>query len=188
MQLHLSHDVVWRSVLGFNNIIKLQSQECIPVGCVTPLVDHIPPCTTRGGCLPGGCLTPREQNDWQTVVKTLPCRNFFAGGDNGNKILQQEDTTDDNAQSDMCHPFNNNFPGLDKRWTVRTDNRLTTFRVGLHWAIVKVRLFFDVCRQYCYRRCKLSIFKWVIYRLSCDLNTSVRGRVSPSRKSFGHIW
>ena len=23
---------------------------------------------------------PREQNDWQTGVKTLPCRNFVAGG------------------------------------------------------------------------------------------------------------
>ena len=45
---------------------------------------------------------PREQNDWQTGVKTLPCRNFFAGGDNGNKILQREDTTDDKAESDMC--------------------------------------------------------------------------------------
>ena len=47
-----------------------------------------------GGCLPGGgvcwgvsaqgCVCGRhplcEQNDWQTGVKTLPCRNFVAGG------------------------------------------------------------------------------------------------------------
>ena len=49
-----------------------------------------------GGVCPGGvfaqggvCLgvsgrhPPCEQNDWQTGVKTLPCRNFVAGG---NKI------------------------------------------------------------------------------------------------------
>ena len=27
-------------------------------------------------------LYPREQNDWQTGVKTLPCRNFIADGNN----------------------------------------------------------------------------------------------------------
>ena len=47
-------------------------------------------CLPRGVCLggvcPGVCVadTPCEQNDWQTGVKTLPCRNFVAGG---NKVL-----------------------------------------------------------------------------------------------------
>ena len=53
-----------------------------------------------GGCLPGGCLPGRV---WQTppcghnsrhaLVKTLPCRNFVAGGKNsfqiGNSRLSQ---------------------------------------------------------------------------------------------------
>ena len=32
------------------------------------------------GCLPRGVSTrqPREQNDWQTGVKTLPCRNYVS--------------------------------------------------------------------------------------------------------------
>ena len=45
-----------------------------------------------GGCLPRGvsawgdvCETPPcEQNDWQTPVKILPCRNFVADGKNSN--------------------------------------------------------------------------------------------------------
>ena len=53
-------------------------------------------CPPRGGLHPWGsaskggvCPTPGgsahplcEQNDWQTGVKTLPCRNFVAGGKN----------------------------------------------------------------------------------------------------------
>ena len=47
-------------------------------------------CLSGGGCLPRGVLQtpprtetdtpPCEQNDWQTGVKTLPCRNFVADG------------------------------------------------------------------------------------------------------------
>ena len=56
-----------------------------------PLVDHIPSCTV-GGCLPRGgvCIpacteadTPPLWTEWQTGVKTLPCSNFVAGGNNG---------------------------------------------------------------------------------------------------------
>ena len=34
------------------------------------------------GCLPGGCLpdTPPQWTEWQTGVKSLPCRNYVAGG------------------------------------------------------------------------------------------------------------
>ena len=58
-----------------------------------------------GGGLPRGCLPrglsdwgcgrhppdqrqtpPCEQNDWQTGVKTLPCRNFVAGGKNFQRL------------------------------------------------------------------------------------------------------
>ena len=36
----------------------------------------------RGGVSARGCLpdTPPEQNDWQTLVKILPCRNYVADG------------------------------------------------------------------------------------------------------------
>ena len=51
-------------------------------------------CSSRllGGDLPGrvpargvsaqGVSPPCEQNDWQTDVKTLPCRNYVADGNN----------------------------------------------------------------------------------------------------------
>ena len=65
---------------------RLAGEVCLPGGGVCP-----------GGCLPGGCLArgmcapgggvcpggcPCEQNDWQTGVKTLTCRNFLADGNN----------------------------------------------------------------------------------------------------------
>ena len=53
-----------------------------------------------GGVCPGGCLPgrvwqtpPCGQNSWHTLVKTLPCLNFVAGGKNsfqiGNSRLSQ---------------------------------------------------------------------------------------------------
>ena len=41
--------------------------ECLPTGVSVQ----------GGGCLPD---TPCKQNDWQTPVKILPCRNFVADG------------------------------------------------------------------------------------------------------------
>ena len=49
-------------------------------------------CASQGDVCPGGVYprmrwsrhSPSEQNDWQTPVKILPCRNFVADGD---KIL-----------------------------------------------------------------------------------------------------
>ena len=40
------------------------------------------PGVSARGCLPRGCLadTSCEQNDWQTPVKILPCRNYVADG------------------------------------------------------------------------------------------------------------
>ena len=80
------------------------SQHALPRGGVC-----IPACTGQGGvcpggsaqgslprgCLPGGCLlggwqtppTPCEQNDRQTGVKTLPCRNFVEGGNHRHRKL-----------------------------------------------------------------------------------------------------
>ena len=57
-------------------------QECIPVGCVPP--------ACQGGCLSArGCLpaTP-PWTEWQTHVKTLPCRNYVA--DSNKFITEQE--------------------------------------------------------------------------------------------------
>ena len=70
------------------------SQECIPVGCVPPSA-AVAVCR-GGGCLPGGggsgqggCLprgdvcqitSPPPWTEWQTPVKTLPCRNYVADG------------------------------------------------------------------------------------------------------------
>ena len=69
-------------------------QESIPIGCVPSTALAV----RGGGCLlqcmlgyvcrgvsapmHAGIHTPREQNDWQTGVKTLPCRNYVAGGKN----------------------------------------------------------------------------------------------------------
>ena len=41
--------------------------------------------SAKGGCLPRGmvvcvCGSPPPWTEWQTGVKTSPCRNFFAGG------------------------------------------------------------------------------------------------------------
>ena len=80
-------------------MLILVSEACIPVGCVPPACWPYPSMHCAEGvsawgvsaqrrCLPRGvsarvvCVadTPCEQNDWQTGVKTLPCRNFVAGG------------------------------------------------------------------------------------------------------------
>ena len=80
----------------------LQRQDCIPVGCVPPACWPHPNMHWAGwvsaqeGCLPRGCLPggvvcpgglpaqegwqtpPPLRTEWQTGVKTLPCRNFVA--------------------------------------------------------------------------------------------------------------
>ena len=74
---------------------QLLIQECIPVGCVPPACWPYPRMhcagggglcqggvSAQGGCVsvfPGVADPPRGQNDRQ-VLKTLPCRNFIAGG------------------------------------------------------------------------------------------------------------
>ena len=82
---------------------------CLPKGCLPRWVcpsGCLPRGCAQGGVCPtgvlrwcvsltGGCVadtpqtrgrhTPREENDWQTGVKTLPCRNFVEGG---NKCVQ----------------------------------------------------------------------------------------------------
>ena len=71
-------------------------QESIPVGCVPFAAVAIGVMggvcrgvSTQGGCLPRGGVSAwgvserhptYEQNDWQTVVKTLPYRNFVTDG------------------------------------------------------------------------------------------------------------
>ena len=57
-----------------------RKQECIPVGCVPSAAVAIPWMVSacRGICLPH---PPRAE--WQTCVKTLPCRNYVADGNNG---------------------------------------------------------------------------------------------------------
>ena len=52
-------------------------------GCVCPGVARHPPVGVSAQGLPD---TPCEQNDWQTGVKTLPCRNFVAGGNYHNLL------------------------------------------------------------------------------------------------------
>ena len=89
----------------------MPKQECIPLVCAPSAVVAVgvgvsatvhtgiclPQCmlgyVCPGGVCPSACWdmsagggaaphTPCEQNDWQTGVKTLPCRNYVADGSN----------------------------------------------------------------------------------------------------------
>ena len=52
---------------------------------------HMPPPTMHAPSpLPPTMHTPHGQNSWHTLVKILPCRNFFGGGDNKFKLQNQE--------------------------------------------------------------------------------------------------
>ena len=63
----------------FANHEHFQQKECIPVRCVPPARN----CTVVGSL-------PDRDPPW-TGVKTLPCRNFVAGG----KILNGRNTSED---------------------------------------------------------------------------------------------
>ena len=59
----------------------------IPLDRDPPPLDRDPPTETPWTETlprqrPPWTQTPHEQNDWPTFVKTLPCRNFIAGGNN----------------------------------------------------------------------------------------------------------
>ena len=84
--LHGSHSNHHTDYSAFTCIFL---QECIPLGCVPPASVAIggsagrgclpsegvcPESVCPGGCLPGGVHHPVKQNDWQTGVKSLPCR------------------------------------------------------------------------------------------------------------------
>ena len=59
---------------------------CLPRGDVCPGGS-----VCSGGCLPGGGLpkTPLLWTEWQTLVKTLPCRNYVADGKKKNTSVTQ---------------------------------------------------------------------------------------------------
>ena len=74
---------------------------CVPNGGVCPRGPACPGgvCTWGGVCARGACMARRvcvaltplcEQNDWQTGVKTLPCRNFVAGSNNVNCLRNEK--------------------------------------------------------------------------------------------------
>ena len=86
---------LWKSVL----------QDFIPVGCVPPACWPYPSmhypgrergvCPGVGGVCPGGlsahgyvCGRPPPWTEWQTGAKTLPCRNFVAGGKNEKDLIR----------------------------------------------------------------------------------------------------
>ena len=52
-----------------------------PLPCAPPIT-HAPTRHTCHAWPPAMYTPPRGQNSWHTLVKTLPCRNFVAGGKN----------------------------------------------------------------------------------------------------------
>ena len=114
----------------------LCEQECIPGGCVPParyrsggvcpvggLPDRDPPGQSppsrqrppgqrpHSGHVTCGAWwdrdTPCEQNDWQTGVKTSPCRNFVAGGNKAQKLFLITTPSGTNSQ-----PFSRPLDGV----------------------------------------------------------------------------
>ena len=56
---------------------------CMTSCHANPAATHAPcPACPSGHPSPLPCTPPRGQNYWHTLVKTLPCRNFVAGGNN----------------------------------------------------------------------------------------------------------
>ena len=92
--------IPWNS----SDSIAATQQDWIPVGCVPPARwPYLPACSVLGGLLPGGACSGggvvSAQGGWypsmlwgrpplwtesHTPVKTLPCPNFVAGGNNTN--------------------------------------------------------------------------------------------------------
>ena len=53
---------------------------CMPLPCMPPMPHKPPPCHVHPlACMPPATHAP-PWTEWQTSVKTLPCRHFAAGG------------------------------------------------------------------------------------------------------------
>ena len=78
---------VWGESLSGGSPWQRHTVDRDPPQTEPPLQGQRPPWTETPWscdlcCMLGQRHPPCEQNDWQTIVKTLPCRNFVAGGNN----------------------------------------------------------------------------------------------------------
>ena len=79
--VHCSSHLLWEGVSAKKGV-GVSGQRGIYQGGVCP-GGYLPRGVCPGGCLPRGCLVDTPLwTEWQTPVKTLPCRNYVADGNN----------------------------------------------------------------------------------------------------------